>query len=110
LLIGGLELAERFANEGLLSGEDHRLEGGRFQQPGALPILYERFAEAERGQDLAGDGDQDHVGALALIGGAADDGRRPLACPIQDRAISTRYRPTDLQALLSDGSPLCRGT
>lgn len=78
LLILSFEPAEDFADDGFLGGEDHRLEDGRFQESGTLPVLDEGLAESERGPDLAGDGHQDHVGPLALIGAAADHDGRPL--------------------------------
>ena len=73
LLIGGRWRAEGLAHQSRLDGGDEWFERRRFDETGRLPIVDDGLAESARGADLAGDGQDDQIGALTLIGGAADD-------------------------------------
>src|SRR5690606_5390894 len=65
------ELAQ---HEPTLDGGDDRLHHGRFEEARLLPPGDGRLAECGGGAELAGDGEDDEVGAVAVVVGGGDDG------------------------------------
>ncbi len=66
-------------NESLFERSDDRLDRRGLQEPGHLPVMDDDFTEGPAAADLAGDGHEDHITPLAVIGTAGDnDARAPL--------------------------------
>jgi hypothetical protein len=77
-LVIGVKGAEVADDQAGLNGGEQGLDDGRLEQASGLPAHDGDLANGGRGSDLAGDGHQDQVGALALVSLGADDDRGAL--------------------------------
>lgn len=74
----GVAQPEPAVDQSLLDSREYRLDGGRLEQSGSLPLCDPDFTEGNGGAKLAGDGHQHPIRLGEIVGAAADDNGGPV--------------------------------
>lgn len=79
-MIGGSQLSQPLEDQHRVDCRQHRFEYGGLQQTGCLPVLNFNLAGGAWRRPLTRDRHDDQIGALAMVGRAADHGSRWALC------------------------------